>query len=169
MMPRRRPEDQDYVAFVRSEATCNSMVGHVGGRQEIKLAEPCNNPSSITHEINHAIGFFHEHERSDRDDHIKVIKKNIQPDMEDTTWRCVCAGKEDQFSKLKKDENLILDKFDLNSLMLYDSIYFSKDKENGLRTLETVDGNNIEKPPDLKLSKSDIKRINILYRCRSVE
>ena len=33
----------------------------------------------IVHEMLHTVGFLHEQSRIDRDDHIKVVAKNIQP------------------------------------------------------------------------------------------
>ena len=61
---------------------CSSYVGRIGGRQTISIG---NSDGSITckhgnivHEIAHALGFFHEHSRPDRDQYVSVLWKNVE-------------------------------------------------------------------------------------------
>ena len=51
----------------------------IGGKQQVSLAASgCMYDGTAMHEIMHALGFFHEHVRTDRDKYIKIHFENIQ-------------------------------------------------------------------------------------------
>lgn len=57
---------------------CYSNLGKVGGQQGLSLqSDGCVNIGTVQHEFIHAIGFTHEHNRSDRDYHVEVLWDNI--------------------------------------------------------------------------------------------
>lgn len=58
---------------------CYSYVGKIGGRQTLSLAADCIADYIIWHEMMHAIGFEHEHQRPDRDSFIRVDYANVIP------------------------------------------------------------------------------------------
>ncbi|GBO25341.1 Astacin-like metalloprotease toxin 1 [Araneus ventricosus] len=132
---------------------CYSYVGRVGGQQPVSLGEGCGWEGTIIHELGHALGFYHEQNRSDRDDYITIY------------WDNIIEGKADQFMKLKPNQNQLLTPFDYESIMLYGSTSFSKDRRN-LRTMEGKKGEYLRDVLSKgKLSPSDIQRIKKLYKC----
>ena len=59
---------------------CQTFVGRMPaypGGHVVEVGIGC-----VTHEIMHALGFYHEHNRYDRDQYLKIIWKNIQPGYE---------------------------------------------------------------------------------------
>lgn len=75
-----RTTESDYVLLrPNADGRCSSSLGRVGGRQTINVAEWCGS-GSLMHEFFHAVGFYHEHNRPDRDQYIRVNWANISPD-----------------------------------------------------------------------------------------
>lgn len=59
---------------------CCSYVGRRGnGPQAISIGKNCDKFGIVVHELGHVIGFWHEHTRPDRDNHVTIIRENIQP------------------------------------------------------------------------------------------
>jgi len=60
---------------------CSSRVGRIGGRQEISVGTSNGSVTcrhgEIVHQIGHAVGFFQEHTRPDRDEYVTVHWNNI--------------------------------------------------------------------------------------------
>lgn len=51
----------------------------VGGRQNVSLDSPgCMDQATVAHELMHALGFFHEQARYDRDRHVNVDLTNVE-------------------------------------------------------------------------------------------
>ncbi|VDM42356.1 unnamed protein product [Toxocara canis] len=107
-------------------------------------------------EEGHALGFFHEQSRYDRDDYVRILGENIE------------AGYSNQFTK--RSSNIIETygvPYDFGSVMHYDQKAFSA---HSRITIETI-GSNYQNTIGQRdqLSFSDIKKINFAYCNESCE
>lgn len=66
--------------------SCFSSVGnrHVG-KQRLSIGTNCDRIATIEHEFLHALGFWHEQSRSDRDDYVKIMWDHITEGKEPLT------------------------------------------------------------------------------------
>uniref|UniRef100_A0AC35G4G8 Metalloendopeptidase n=1 Tax=Panagrolaimus sp. PS1159 TaxID=55785 RepID=A0AC35G4G8_9BILA len=135
-----------------SNSRCYSQVGRTGGKQELSLGRGCLFHEIIVHELMHSLGFWHEHSRIDRDDHIRIKWENILPGMK-SQFDIISGALQDTLG-----EN-----YDYRSIMHYDSTAFSR---NGQNTIETmVDGFTGVIGSATDLSDLDVVKIEKLYRC----
>jgi hypothetical protein len=139
----------DAITFQKGEKDCHSYVGRIGGHQPIYLSPDCDG-KEIIHEIMHALGFMHEHSRSDRDQFVRVLWDRVLPD------------KRSQF-EIAPDELLTLSidrPFDYKSVMIYEPNFFGINE--GETTLESTTREKIE-PAVGGLSAEDIERLYRVY------
>ena len=132
---------------------CYSNVGRMGSMQIVSLGLGCHFVGTVVHELGHVVGFFHEHQRSDRDKFIFIETDNVMPDSID------------QFDKMNLLENRILVPYDYYSVLHYGSSAFSK--RPGLVTMKpkTPGVTLLEVYQKYGLSEADILSVNKLYKC----
>lgn len=59
--------------------SCYADFGRVSGPQNVSLDDDCLSYGTVIHELMHAIGFIHEHQRNDRDYFVNILWQNILP------------------------------------------------------------------------------------------
>ncbi|WP_433247210.1 M12 family metallopeptidase [Streptosporangium sp. CA-135522] len=145
-----RTTESDYL-HIFPGGGCYSFLGRRGGRQNVSLGAGCEYKGIAMHELMHALGFYHEHMRSDRDILLTINPGNIAPQYQS------------QFIKLSSAQNRLYGDLDLASLMTYDNYAFSN---NGQKTLEAKSGqvliHGALKPG---FSAGDVVGIRALYGC----
>ncbi|XP_071961986.1 blastula protease 10-like [Antedon mediterranea] len=137
------------ILFVK-ESGCWSYIGKLDNVQKLSIGDGCTGLGTVAHEIGHAIGFFHEQSRPDRDNYVEIRLENVE------------AGKEHNFEKSTSIDTMGVP-YDITSVMHYGKYYFSK---NDLPTITTKDPllQNVIGQRD-SLSFYDIKLANLAYNC----
>ncbi|XP_038149701.1 bone morphogenetic protein 1-like isoform X2 [Cyprinodon tularosa] len=151
-----RTTEESYILFTYRSCGCCSYVGRRGGGpQAISIGKNCDKFGIVVHELGHVIGFWHEHTRPDRDEHVSIVRDNIQ------------SGQEYNFMKMEPGEvNSLGEVYDFGSIMHYARNTFSRSV-----FLDTIlpryDVNGIRPPigQRTRLSKGDIAQARKLYKC----
>jgi hypothetical protein len=76
----QRTNEGSYINMINAGG-CYSMIGRQGGVQNLGLASNCGNGAAV-HEIGHAVGFYHEQSRNDRDNYLTINWGNISSSMQ---------------------------------------------------------------------------------------
>ncbi|MBC7870720.1 MAG: S8 family serine peptidase, partial [Chitinophagaceae bacterium] len=95
-----------------SVAANNSPVGRVGGQQTLNMVS-WGAKFVIVHELGHAIGLSHEHQRPGRDTFVTIVMGNVQ------------AGQAGNFNLIDDDDSTNIGNYDFNSVMHYGEYAFS--------------------------------------------
>ncbi|MFT7649088.1 MAG: hypothetical protein ACI8Y4_003845 [Candidatus Poriferisodalaceae bacterium] len=76
-----RSGEVDHVVFEFADESCSSSVGRTSGRQTIRCDVGDGfGRGSMIHEIGHAVRYWHEHTRPDRDSFVSVDESNVKAD-----------------------------------------------------------------------------------------
>ncbi|XP_013399408.1 sushi, von Willebrand factor type A, EGF and pentraxin domain-containing protein 1 [Lingula anatina] len=143
-----RTNENAYVSFSSANQGCYSSIGRTGRKQIINLQNSgCYYKDIVIHEMMHAIGFWHEQSRPDRDTYIRVLFQNVK------------SGKQHNFNIARGSTTQQLP-YDYHSVMHYSRKAFSK---NGKPTLESKTSEKID-PAD-ELTSIDKRKIAFLYYC----
>eukprot|EP00188_Purpureofilum_apyrenoidigerum_P001674 Plantae.Rhodophyta-Purpureofilum_apyrenoidigerum.ctg19468.p1 GENE.Plantae.Rhodophyta-Purpureofilum_apyrenoidigerum.ctg19468~~Plantae.Rhodophyta-Purpureofilum_apyrenoidigerum.ctg19468.p1 ORF type:complete len:432 (+),score=43.86 Plantae.Rhodophyta-Purpureofilum_apyrenoidigerum.ctg19468:170-1465(+) len=121
--------------------------------QDVYIPEKCLNLGTVIHELLHALGFKHEHQRPDRDDHVEVLYSKIKD------------SKKGQFDKASwNDFDNHGTSYDFDSVMHYPRDAFAiNDGEPVMRARNPSDTVPLERRP--YMSSDDILTLNRAYNC----
>ncbi|KAG7216908.1 hypothetical protein INR49_001562 [Caranx melampygus] len=151
-----KPRDsQKYYLSVQKLGGCFSYIGRViFGGQDLSIGSGCDQIAVVEHEFLHALGFYHEQSRYDRDDHVTIVFENVQ------------EGKEHNFRKVSKDDSTTGGlRYDYLSVMHYKKDTFSNGNGSTIITkdpqFQDVIGQRLE------VSPTDIRELNLRYKCNS--
>ena len=111
-----RTSEKGYI-FITKAGGCWSMVGRTGRKQTVSLDNGCVYTGTVVHEFMHALGFYHEQSRTDRDEYVTI------------NWNNIISGMEHNFKSYGQDEiNHLGAKYDVCSVMHYPDWAFAKVK-----------------------------------------
>jgi hypothetical protein len=128
-----RPRSENEAAYLYvvptklSESSC--AVGYSGGRHILSLSERAG-VSEAGHELGHAIGLGHEHQRWDRPKYLEFDPSAADPALVDS-WQRWVLQKLDPFDPV--EEWVAYTEYDLHSIMHYSPYAFTAYVKPGMR------------------------------------
>ncbi|XP_012581239.1 PREDICTED: meprin A subunit beta [Condylura cristata] len=146
--------EPNYISVFKGNGCWSSIGNRRVGRQELSIGENCDRIATIQHEFLHALGFWHEQSRSDRDDYVQIMWDRIQP------------GKENNFNVYDDQKSDTLNTpYDYTSVMHYSKTAFRNGTEPTIVTriedFMDVIGQRMD------FSETDLVKLNRLYNCSS--
>nr|MUH41830.1 hypothetical protein [Zobellia laminariae] len=145
---KERTNQSNYVTISSSGSNSNSGVATLGMYNSGGYIQLGTRATAVViiHELGHTLGYIHEQNRSDRDNHIIIKTENIQSNAQDQFYKSTSA-------------TFLTGSFDVNSIMMYGSYTFSK---NGQPTITDRSGNTLPQR-QARLSSLDIQGMNAAY------
>ncbi|WP_216322192.1 M12 family metallopeptidase [Deinococcus aestuarii] len=122
-----RGVEPDFITFQAGTQAdwCFSSIGRQGGEQAVLMTSSGDcSARTLTHELGHTIGLWHEQTREDRSHHINIQWANLRDGL------CRSA-----FEEKRLADGLDIGPYDLNSLMHYDRFTCSA---NGNPVYDTI-------------------------------
>ncbi|XP_034558914.1 meprin A subunit beta-like [Notolabrus celidotus] len=144
--------EENYISVYKGSG-CSSSVGNQHrGKQRLSIGNNCDRLGTVEHEFLHALGFWHEQSRADRDDYVDIMWDRIEP------------GKRHNFKTRDDTESSALGvPYDYGSVMHYSKSSFNIGSDPTIVTKipKFMDGIGQR----MGFSASDLTKLNRLYNC----
>ncbi|XP_060933417.1 meprin A subunit beta-like isoform X2 [Limanda limanda] len=144
--------EKNYISVFKGSGCFSSVGNQQEGKQRLSIGNNCDRLGTVEHEFLHALGFWHEQSRADRDDYVNIMWDRIEP------------GKEHNFKTYDDKVSSALGvPYDYGSVMHYSKTSFNIGSEPTIVT-------NIPSFMDvigqrMGFSASDLTKLNRLYKC----
>jgi len=161
--------NQKHRVEIINDGGCYSLLGKTvdqdmgsNSKQPVSIGEGCEAKHIVLHELMHAMGFYHEQNRVDRDKYVRI------------NWNDIEESGKAQFEKAS-DDNIFQTSvpYDYMSVMHYPLGDFGKDGKPAMTILPNPISKKLTKA-DLRilgnvpdLSKNDLKELRAYFRCGS--
>ncbi|XP_059200939.1 meprin A subunit beta [Centropristis striata] len=144
--------EKNYISIFKGGGCFSSVGNRQVGKQRLSIGTNCDRIATIEHEFLHALGFWHEQSRSDRDDYVNIM------------WDRISEGKEHNFNTYDDTTSSSLGvPYDYGSMMHYSKNAFRNGTEPTIVTkipaFSDVIGQRME------FSDSDLLKLSRLYNC----
>ncbi|KAM6919054.1 meprin A subunit beta-like [Xenentodon cancila] len=144
--------EENYISIFKGNGCFSSVGNRRVGKQRLSIGTNCDRIATIEHEFLHALGFWHEQSRSDRDDYVQIM------------WDRISEGKDHNFNTYNDTTSSSLGvPYDYGSMMHYSKNAFRNGSEPTIVTkipaFSDVIGQRME------FSDSDLLKLHRLYNC----
>ncbi|NXP65816.1 ASTL metalloendopeptidase, partial [Chloropsis cyanopogon] len=135
----KRKTERDYLSIRSADGSCLLCgIVHTSAQHKLNTVGPIYK-RVIQHELEHALGFLHEHSRSDRDKHVKIMWEYISP----------CK----YFELLNR------------TLFLMGLFRYTFSNTTGKATIVPIPDGSVQIGQRQGMSNLDVAKINKLYNC----
>ncbi|XP_054624550.1 meprin A subunit beta [Dunckerocampus dactyliophorus] len=144
--------ESNYISIFKGSGCFSSVGNRRVGKQRLSIGKNCDRIATIEHEFLHALGFWHEQSRADRDDYVIIM------------WDRISEGRDHNFKTYNDTTSSSLGvPYDYGSMMHYSKTAFSNGSEPTIVTkiaaFSDVIGQRME------FSDNDLLKLSRLYNC----
>eukprot|EP00063_Salmo_salar_P082205 XP_014057040.1 PREDICTED: meprin A subunit beta-like [Salmo salar] len=152
-----QPRDSEmyYLTIEKRVPKTFSYIGRTfPNGQVVNIGQNCGIIAIVEHELLHALGFWHEQSRYDRDEYVTIVNENI------------LEGYQNNFNKYSENDTTTLGTpYDYYSVMHYSKDAFTNGNGSTIITkqpeFQEVIGQRLE------MSSNDVLKLNRMYSCNA--